>query len=115
VAAVTFLYLNSDRMGSGPAEELGQRLLVLFLRKLLESEVPVDLVGCSNGAVLLATREGPALNILKSFRERGARIAVCGTCLEHLGLRDSLRVGEPGDMDAMVRVMATADRVISPC
>jgi hypothetical protein len=112
---MTFLYLNSDRMGSGPDEELGQRLLVLFLRKLVEAQIPVDLVGCSNGAVLLATREGPALAILKQLKARGARIAVCSTCLDHLGLRDSLMVGEPGNMDTMVQVMASADRVISPC
>jgi hypothetical protein len=112
---MTFLYLNSDRMGSGPDDELGQRLLVLFLRKLAESEVPVDLVGCANGAVLLTAREGPALNILKLFKARGARIAICSTCLDHLGLRDSLLVGEPGNMDSMVQMMATADRVISPC
>jgi hypothetical protein len=112
---MTFLYLNSNSMGSGPDAELGQRLLVLFLRKLLDSGVPIHMVGCANGAVLLVTREGPALNILKSFRDRGARIAVCGTCLEHLGLRDSLRVGEPGNFDEFIQVMATADRVISPC
>ncbi len=112
---MTFLYLNSDRMGSGPDEELGQRLLILFLRKLAESEVRVDLVGCANGAVLLTTREGPALNILKTLRARGARIASCGTCLEHLGLRDSLLIGEVGNMDGTVQVLATADKVISPC
>lgn len=112
---MTFLYLNSDRMGSGPDEELGQRLLVLFLRKLSESGERIDMVGCSNGAVLLTTREGPALAILKTLKARGARIATCSTCLDHLGLAGSLLVGEPGNMDGMVHLMTTADRVISPC
>ncbi len=112
---MTFLYLNSDRMGSGPDDELGRRLLVLFLRKLTESGAAVDMVGCANGAVLLTTQEGPALGILKSLKARGARIASCSTCLEHLGLRDSLLVGEAGNMDDMVQLVATADRVISPC
>ena len=112
---MTFLYLNSDRMGSGPDEELGRRLLVLFLRKLAESGVPIDAVGCTNGGVLLSTREGPALAILKTLKSRGARIASCSTCLDHLGLRDSLMVGEVGSMDATVQILTTADRVISPC
>ena len=38
---MTFLYLNSNEMGSGdPA--LGQKLLTVFLRKLADSDTPVN-------------------------------------------------------------------------
>jgi len=112
---MTFLYLNSDTMGSGQDKELGQKLLVLFLEKLVASNVTVDMIGCVNGGVFLTTCEGPALECLRLLQGRGARIASCGTCLDHLGLRDSLKIGEVGAMDMTVQTMATADKVLQPC
>jgi hypothetical protein len=112
---MTFLFLNSDLMGSGPDRELGQKLLLLYLEKLAASKVAVDLVGCVNGGVFLTTCEGPALESLRLLQERGARIASCGTCLDHLGLRDSLKIGEVGAMDMTVQIMVTADRILQPC
>jgi hypothetical protein len=50
----------------------------------LNSEIPVDAVGCANGAVLL------------------------------MGLRGSLKIGEVGSMDPTVQIMASADKVIHP-
>jgi hypothetical protein len=112
---MTFLYLCSDKMGDGPDPELGRKLLQLFLSKLAASETAVDLVGCVNGGVLLTTRDGPGLQSLRVLQERGARIATCGTCLDHLGLRDQLKIGEVGSMDGTIQVMATAEKILRPC
>ena len=100
--------------GDGTDEVLGRKLLVLFLEKLAASGTPVDMVGCVNAAVYLTTREGPALDSLKAIEKRGARIASCGTCLDHLGLRDRLKIGEVGNMEMTVKIMSTADRIIRP-
>lgn len=111
---MTFLYLCADTMGSGdPA--LGRKLLAKFLAELAASDVRVDLVGCVNDGVRLTTSDGPALESLRALQKRGARIASCGTCVDHLGLREALRIGEIGDMAGTVQVMASADRVIRPC
>jgi hypothetical protein len=112
---MTFLYLNSDTMGNGQDRELGQKLLVLFLEKLAASTVAVDMIGCVNGGVFLTTCDGPGLESLRLLQGRGARIASCGTCLDHLGLRDSLKIGEVGAMDITVQMMATSDKVLQPC
>lgn len=111
---MTFLFLNSDRMGGGD-DELGRRLLVLFLQKLAASDTRVDLVGCVNGAVFLTTEGSPVLESLRALEAKGARIATCGTCLDHHGLRDDLAIGEVGSMGDTVGVFATAERVIAPC
>jgi hypothetical protein len=111
---MTFLYLNSDTLGQGDPE-LGKRLLAKFLEELVASNVKVDLVGCVNAAVRLTTSPGPVLDSLKALAEGGARIASCGTCLDHFGLRGKLRVGEVGDLAGTVKVMATADRILRPC
>lgn len=110
---MNFLYLNSDQMGSGD-QALGRRLLCIFLEKLARSDVRIDAVGCVHSAVLLTTRQGEALDSLKRLQEKGARIATCGTCLEHYGLRDELLIGEVGTMDGTVQIMATAERIIRP-
>ena len=110
---MTFLYLNSDQMGSGePA--LGRKLMGIFLRKLVESGTPIDVVGCVNSAVLLTTEGSEVLEPLRALQERGTRIASCCTCLDHMGLTDKLMVGEIGTMEQSVQVMAMAERVIRP-
>ena len=68
---MTFLYLNSDRIGNAEPE-LGRKLLQLFLEKLVASEVRVDFVACLNSGVFLTTGEGPALESLRALAARGA-------------------------------------------
>jgi len=111
---MTFLYLSSDRMGGGD-DVLGRKLLRIFLEKLAASEVPVDFVGCLNGGVRLTTEGSEVLDSLRALEKRGARIATCGTCLEHHGLKDRLAIGVVGGMPQTVEMFATADRVIAPC
>ncbi len=111
---MTFLYLNSDMMGTGePA--LGRKLLGMFLDELARSDVRVDLVGCVSDGIRMTTEGSPVLESLRALEARGARIASCGTCLDHLGVRDRLRIGEVGNMAMTVQVMAQADRVLRPC
>lgn len=110
---MTFLYLSSDQMGQGD-EALGRRLLVAFLRQLLDSGAAIDVIGCVNRGVFLTTEDGPAAEILAAFAERGTRVASCGTCLDHYERREALRLGEVGSMDQTVAIMTTAERVIRP-
>ena len=110
---MTFLYLNSDQMGGGD-EILGRKLLQIFLEKLAASTIPIDLIGCVNSGVRLTTEGSDVLAHLETLMARGARIATCNTCLEHLGLEDKLLIGEVGTMEQSVQVMAMADKVIRP-
>ena len=110
---MTFLYLSSDRMGSGD-DALGRRLLEAFLEKLVASDRQVDLIGCVNGGVRLTTEGSTVIDSLQTLADRGARIATCATCLDHFGLRDRLLIGEVGTMEQSVQAMMSADRVIRP-
>ena len=111
---MTFLYLNSDVMGQGDPE-LGRRLLVSFLRELVAAEASIDLIGCVHRGVYLTTEGSEVLDSLEALQARGARIATCGTCLDHFALRESLKIGEIGTMDGTAAVFLAADRVIRPC
>jgi len=110
---MTFLYLNSNAMGSGDVE-LGKKLLKIFLEKLAASDIQVDLVGCVNSAIWLTSAGSEVLDSLKQLMDKGARIATCGTCLDHYQLRDQLQIGEIGSMDQTVQIMARADKIIRP-
>jgi intracellular sulfur oxidation DsrE/DsrF family protein len=111
---MTFLYLNSDRIGQDEAD-LGRTLLSLFLQKLVASDVHVDFVACLNGAAFLTTEEGPALDSLRALAQRGATVTTCGTCLDYLRRTDKLLVGAVGGMQQTVELFAAADRIIAPC
>jgi len=111
---MTFLYLNSDQMGSGD-EVLGKKLLKSFLNELVKSETQIDLIGFVNSAVSLTTEGSEVIELLQQFEQKGAQIASCGTCLDHYGVREKLLIGQVGTMDMTVAVMGSADNVISPC
>ncbi len=111
---MTFLYLCSDTMGQGNPD-LGKNLLAVFLQKLADSDVQIDVIGCVNNGIALTTTGSPVLDSLKKLQERGARIATCGTCLDFHNKRDEVLIGEIGTMDGTVQIMAMADKVIRPC
>ncbi|MBC8186102.1 sulfurtransferase-like selenium metabolism protein YedF [candidate division KSB1 bacterium] len=108
---MTFLYLNSDMMGIGDPL-LGRKLLKSFLQKLVDSDVKVDAVGCVNAGVLLTSEGSEVLDSFKKLEKKGTQIMTCGTCLDHLNLRDKLQIGGVGTMDQTVQVMTTAERII---
>jgi selenium metabolism protein YedF len=111
--AMTFLYLCSDQFGMGDPG-LGRKLLEMYLEKLAHSDVKIDLVGCSNAGIFLTTEGSRVIESLRMLESKGARIATCGTCLDHYNLRDKLLIGEVGTMDMSVQALATADRIIRP-
>ena len=111
---MNFLFLNANTMGRGD-DELGEKLLIAFLKNLANSDTQIDMVGCVNSAVLLTTQSGEALAALEILESKGARIASCGTCLEYYDLLNDLKIGSVGNMAGTIEIMASADRVISPC
>ena len=88
---MTFLYLCSDQLGIGEPE-LGSTLMEIFLDKLAHSDMNVDVVGCVNSGIFLTTEGSRVIDSLKLIERKGARIATCGTCLDHYELRDKLLI-----------------------
>lgn len=110
---MTFLYLCSDQLGIGEPE-LGSRLMEIFLEKLAGSDVKIDVVGCVNSGIFLTTEGSTVVGSLKLIEKKGARIATCGTCLDHYDLREKLLIGEVGTMEQTIQVLAQADKIIRP-
>ncbi len=110
---MTFLYLNSDKMGQGDPS-LGKKLLGIFLDELTNSDIKIDLIGCVNSGINLTTKGSEVLSSFRELERKGAKIATCGTCLDFHNKREDLLIGKIGSMDQTVRIMAKADKVIRP-
>ncbi len=110
---MTFLYLNSDKMGEGDPE-LGKKLMKLFLNELAKSNEKIDMIGCVNSAINLTTKGSEVIDALKILQQKGARIATCSTCLDFHDKRADLMIGDIGTMDQTVNIMAQATKVIKP-
>ncbi len=47
------------------------------------------------------------------MEEKGVHLIACGTCLDYLGLKDQLVVGEIGGMAAILEAILEAEKVLS--
>jgi len=100
------VFITTDRIGQG-SDELGALLMKNFLYTLARNEVAPTAVMLMNGGVRLACTGSASLDDLALLAEKGVAIRACGTCLDFLGLKDALAVGEVGTMpDSVAALMA---------
>ncbi|MCW8141921.1 MAG: DsrE family protein [Planctomycetota bacterium] len=107
----TVVIIPSDGMGRGD-DALGQKILASFLGKAgaLEGLAAVCLY---NGGVKLLVEGSPALQGLAALEARGVDVVACGTCVDHFGLRERVRVGVVGTMDDIVSRLDRAAKVVT--
>jgi len=102
----------TDRMGFGD-DELGLKLMVNFLRTLKEMGRELRRLVFVNNGVKLTIDGSEVLDDLKDFENKGYKILVCGTCLNHFNLLERKQVGETTNMLDIVTAMQVADKVIN--
>lgn len=109
----TVVVIASATMGEGDPE-LGRLLMKGYIYALTQLDtLPKTLLFYNGGAAL--TCEGSAsLEDLKSLEAQGVQILTCGTCLNHYGLTDSLKVGEVTNMYVIAGTMAGAAKIVKP-
>ncbi|MEW6440462.1 MAG: sulfurtransferase-like selenium metabolism protein YedF [bacterium] len=107
------LYVGADQMGRG-SEDLGRKLMRGFLRTWLDGERKPWRILFLNSGVRLTTVDEEAVEILELLEHRGVEVLSCGTCLEHFGLIQALRVGRVTNMYEIVETFSAAHRVVSP-
>lgn len=110
---MNLLYINSNRLGEGK-EELGQKLLISYLKSLLANKVKIDTIFCVNSAAFLTSENTESVEIFRKMAENGAIISTCGTCLEYYNLKDKLQIGEVGSMSFAIQMMQQADKIYRP-
>jgi selenium metabolism protein YedF len=107
------VYVGTSCMGKGD-EELGRKLMRGFLRTWIDVDpVPWRMIFINSGVELTVTDE-EAVDALGMLQHKGVEILSCGTCLQHFGYENELKVGRTTNMYEVVESLRAASKVISP-
>jgi len=104
--------ISSRNMGKGD-DELGQKLMVNFIKTLKEMGSDLWRIVMVNDGVKFAVKGSGILDELAALQSSGVSILVCGACLTHFNLLEDKKVGETTNMLDVVTSMQLADKVIN--
>lgn len=107
------VYVTSEGMGRGD-DELGRTLMAAFLDTLAQFKDEVSHVVFVNGGAKLTVSDSPVLEQIRQLEQLGAKVLVCGTCLNHFGIKDKLAVGSVSNMFAIIETLSKARRIVRP-
>lgn len=107
------IVLASDQMGQGD-EVLGKLLIKGFIYALTQQDKLPETVLLFNGGARLSCECSDSLEDLKELEAQGVEILTCGTCLNHYGLQDEIRVGSVTNMYEIVEKMTGAKKLVRP-
>lgn len=109
----TVVCVSSEGMGRGD-EELGAVLMEAFLDTLSQFKGELSDAVFINAGAKLAVEGSPVLEQVRQLEELGVQVLVCGTCLNHFGIKDKLAVGSVSNMYAIIETLSKAGRIIRP-
>ena len=95
-------------------EVLGKILMKGFIYALSQQEELPATILLYNGGAKISCEESPSLEDLRSLEAQGVEIPTCGTCLNHYGLTDKLKVGDVTNMYVIAEKMTQADLIVKP-
>jgi len=105
--------VSSDTMGRGE-EELGRVLMRAFIKTIKEMDPgPAKIIFYNTGVRLTAT-DSDLIEPLRALESQGVEISSCGTCLDYLNLKHSLKVGRVTNMYDIMDSMTRAAKIVSP-
>lgn len=109
----TVVVISDDHMGQGD-DTLGRVLLKGFLFALTQQEKLPRTVLFYNGGAFVTCDGSASLEDLHKLEALGVEILTCGTCLNHYGIADKLRVGQVTNMYVIAEKQMNATLVIRP-
>lgn len=109
----TVVVISADHIGQGD-DTLGRVLLKGFLFALTQQEKLPRTVLFYNGGAFVTCDGSASLEDLHKLEALGVEILTCGTCLNHYGIADKLRVGQVTNMYVIAEKQMNATLVIRP-
>jgi selenium metabolism protein YedF len=106
------LFLKDDTIGD---YELGSKLMIGFLKSILElPKLPKNII-CVNKAVFLTTApaDSDVMVILKTLEKNGVQIYSCGVCLDFYKVENELKVGVIGNAFDTVEMLLNSEGTIT--
>jgi len=97
----------------GEDKELGHVLMMACLSSLGQITIAPSAIILMNGGVKLATAGTSSCEHLEALTAKGVKILVCGTCLKHFDLLDSIGTGQVSNMFEITECLAAAGHVVS--
>lgn len=105
--------ISSREMGQGDPV-LGTLLMKGFIYALTQQDVLPETILLYNGGAFLSCEGSDNLEDLKTLEAQGVEILTCGTCLNHYGIGDRLRVGSVTNMYEIAERMTGAAVLVRP-
>lgn len=107
------VFFNKAAVGSGDAE-LGLNLAKMAIYTLSESEnIPTYVLFMNDGVKLTTGIEPQIIDNLNTLIEKGAKVLVCGTCLNFFGIKDDCKIGTASNMFDILGAMQDVSKVIT--
>lgn len=98
-----FMVISSDVMGK--EEEIGKKVITNFFETVKATKEHPHTIFFLNAGVKLTTVNEEMIGILKDIESMGTEIYSCGTCLQHYGLEDQVKVGNRGASTQVVEAL----------
>ncbi len=108
----TLIQINQYGMGSGD-NELGLILVKNYLTLISEETELPAVITFYNEGVKLVCSGSPVIEILKTLEEKGVKLVVCKTCLNHFNMIDKVETGIISTMMDIIEFQKVADKVVN--
>ncbi len=109
----TVVAISSYFMGTGD-DELGRALMKSFIYALSQQDELPKTILFYNGGAKITCEDSPSIEDLENMQSQGVEILTCGTCLNHYGLTDKLKIGSVTNMYTIVEKLTQASLVVKP-
>ena len=108
----TVILVTNDGMGKADTT-LQHTLAGKYFHLLNEGGLLPGAICFYTDGVRLVCEGSPVIEQLKALEAQGVRLIVCSTCLEYLGLKDSVQIGIVGGMGDVIDAQWRAEKVIT--
>jgi hypothetical protein len=95
--------------GDGP---FAMEMFEKFLHSLEKPDLAGEALCFYTDGVKLVADDSPVVESLRLLEKLGMRIVICGSCVDHFGMRERVAVGEIGGMTEIVALLRAAGRVV---
>ena len=106
------IVINNQFFGSGN-DDLGEKLMGSFLRKVWGQESKPEKIVFYNSGVKLLAEGSACLDVLDGLNEAGVDLIACGTCITFFNLKTKLRFGRVSDMTEIASLLADPDGTVT--
>jgi len=105
--------ISSDKMGEGD-DQLGQLLMLNFIKALKDLDRLPQKVVFYNKGVTIVTKNSPVIDHLTDLEKMGVELLLCATCVNYYKIEEQRGAGILSNMYVIAEAMASAGNIVRP-